>query len=47
MKNKHDVYKGKDCMKKFCESLREHAMKIINFIKKKKEIINKQTARII
>ena len=43
MKNKHDVYKGKDCMKKFCESLREHAIKIINFIKKKKEIINKQT----
>ena len=47
MENKHDVYKGKDCMKKFCESLREHAIKIINFIKKKKEIINKQTARII
>ena len=32
--NKHDVYKGKDCMKKFCESLREHALKIINFKKK-------------
>ena len=47
MKNKHDVYRGKDCMKKFCEFLREHAIKIINFIKKKKEIINKQTARII
>ena len=29
IKNKHDVYRGKDCMKKFCESLREHAMKII------------------
>ena len=28
--NKHDVYRGKDCMKKFCELLREHAMKIIN-----------------
>ena len=27
MKNKHDVYRGKNCMKKFCESLREHAMK--------------------
>ena len=26
-----DVYRGKDCMKKFCESLREHVMKIINF----------------
>ena len=35
IENKHDVYKGKDCMKKFCESLREQAMKIINFKKKK------------
>ena len=35
VENKHDVYRGKDCMKKFCESLREHAMKIINFQKKK------------
>ena len=26
--NKQDVYRGKDCTKKFCESLREHAMKI-------------------
>ena len=34
IKNKHDVYGSKDCMKKFCESLREHAMKIINFFKK-------------
>ena len=33
--NKHDVQRGKDCMKKFCESLREHAMRIINFKKKK------------
>ena len=30
IENKHDVYRGKNCMKKFCESLREHAMKIIN-----------------
>ena len=29
--NKHDVYNGKDCMKHFCESLREHAIKITNF----------------
>ena len=29
IENKHDVYRGKDCMKKFCESLRENAMKII------------------
>ena len=31
IENKHDVYRGNDCMKKVCESLREHAMKIINF----------------
>ena len=30
IENKHDVYRGKDCMKKFCEFLREHAMKIRN-----------------
>ena len=33
--NKHTLYRGKDCVKKFCESLREHAKKIINFEKKK------------
>ena len=31
IKNKHDVYRGKDCMKRFCECLREQAMKIISF----------------
>ena len=35
IENKHDVYRGKDCMKKFCEFLREHTMKIINFKEKK------------
>ena len=33
IENKHDVYRGKDWKKKFCESLRESAMKIINFNK--------------
>ena len=33
IENKHDVYSGKHLMKKFCKSLREHAMKIINFKK--------------
>ena len=40
--NKHDVYRGKDCMKKFCESLKEHAMKMINFLKN--EVFNKRAA---
>ena len=35
IENKHDVYRGEDCMKRFCESLREQAVKIINFEKKK------------
>ena len=35
IENKHNVYKGKDCMNKICESLREHTMKITNFKKKK------------
>ena len=35
IENKHYVYRGETCMKKFCESLREHAMKKINFEKKK------------
>ena len=30
IENKHDKCRGKDCMKKFCESLRKHAVKIIN-----------------
>ena len=37
--NKHYIDKGKDCMKKFCESLREHAMKIINFKKRKMKLL--------
>ena len=24
IENKYDIYKGEDCMKKFCKSLREH-----------------------
>lgn len=35
MKSKHDVCNGKDCMKDFCKSLKEHTMKIIKFEKQK------------
>ena len=35
IENKHTLYRSKDCMKKFCESLREHAKNIIDFEKKK------------
>ena len=34
-------------MEKFCKSLREHAMKIINFKKEKNETIKKIAAGII
>ena len=42
IENKHDVYRGKDCMKKFCEFLREHVMKINNFKKKKMKLLTKE-----
>ena len=35
IENKDDVYWGKDCMRKFCKSLKEHVVKITNFEKKK------------
>ena len=42
IENKYDVYRGKDCMKKFYEFLREHAIKIINFKKKKLKLSTKE-----
>ena len=50
IENKYDVYRGKDCIKKFCESWREHAIEIINFMKLKffkNEVINKRAAGFI
>ena len=34
VENKRDVNRGKDCMKKLCELLREHTTKLINFFEK-------------
>ena len=34
-KNKLNYHRGKDCMKKFCKDLKEHATRIINHEKKK------------
>ena len=39
---KHEVYRSKDCMKRFCVFLRVYAMKKINFKKKKMELSIKQ-----
>ena len=41
-KNKFDYYRGKNCMKKFCLDLREHATKISNYEKKKNDSINRR-----
>ena len=40
--NKHDVYRGSDCMKTFCGSLREHTMKVVNFKKKRMKLLTKE-----
>ena len=42
IENKHDVCRGKEYMKKFCEFLREHTMKIIDFKKKKMNLLTKE-----
>ena len=45
-KNKYGVYRDKDCMKKFCEYLREHGMKIINFKGKKMRLLTNEQQKI-
>ena len=35
IENMYTLYRGSNCMKKFCTSLREHAKNIIDFEKKK------------
>ena len=47
IENRHDIYRSKDCMKKFCQSLREYTMKIIILKKRKNEVINKRASGII
>ena len=42
IENKHDVQRGKGCMKTFCEFLREHTMEIISSKKKKMKLLTKE-----
>ena len=42
IENKHDVYRDEDYMKTFCEFVKQHAMKIINFKKKKMNLLTKE-----
>ena len=51
IENKHTLYCGKDCIKKFCTSLREYATYIIDFEKKmlaltKEELKSYQDAKV-
>ena len=42
IENEHDVYRGKHGMKKICKFSTEHAIKIINFKKKKMKLLKEQ-----
>ena len=42
IQNRHNLYRGEDCMKKFCEFLREHAKNIIDFGIKKMFLLTKK-----
>ena len=46
IENKHEVHRGKDSMKTFCEFLRGHTLKIINFKKKKVKLLTKEQKKI-
>ena len=42
IEDKYTLYRGKDCMEKFCTFLREHAKNIIDFEKKKMLLLTKE-----
>ena len=42
IENRYTLYHGEDCMKKFCESLREHTKTIIDFEKIKMLFLTKE-----
>ena len=46
IENKHTLYRGEDCMKKFSASLKEHATNIINFEKKKMLPLTKEDKKL-
>ena len=46
IENKHFLYCGEDCMKRFYTSLREHVTNVINF-EKKNVTVNKRSDKII
>ena len=46
IENKHTLYCEKDCIKKFCESVREYAKNIIDFEKKEMLPLKKKRIKI-
>ena len=42
IEKKHDVYRGKDCIRKFYESLREDAMKKLILKRNKMKLLTKE-----
>ena len=46
IENKHTSHPKKDCMKKFCESLREYTKNVIEFEIKKNITVNKGRTKI-
>ena len=41
IENKHTFYRGEDCIKKFCTSIRENATNAIDFQRKKMLLLTK------
>ena len=46
IEKKRNLYRGKDCMKKFCECLRKYAKNIIDFEKKNLTVNKKKKKKI-
>ena len=46
IEDKHTLYRGEDCMEKFCTCLKEQAKSIIDFEKKKNVTVNKRRIKI-
>ena len=46
IENKYTLYRGEDCMKKFCTSLREYATNVINYEKKKMLPLTKKDLKV-
>ena len=42
IESKHTLYRGEDCMKKFCTSSREHATNVVNFGRKKMLLLTEE-----